>query len=134
MPSVSGVESVRSKYILSKTIDGLENSLIGKSNLTVYMMEQQGPSTTSQLQNKTNKSDKQEKTLQNIDQDDDFEFHSKRINAKEIAKKQIEKSFFRKKEEMEDEMTQNASNSSRIYLGNLRKKDACIVLKNDFTR
>ena len=132
MPSVSGVESVRSKYILSKTIDGLENSLIGKSNLTVYMMEQQGPSTTSQLQNKTNKSDKQEKTLQNIDQGDDFEFHSKRINAKEIAKKQIEKSFFRKKEEMEDEMTQNASNSSRIYLGNLRKKDACIVLKNDF--
>ena len=86
MPSVSGVESVRSKYILSKTIDGLENSLIGKSNLTVYMMEQQGPSTTSQLQNKTNKSDKQEKTLQNIDQGDDFEFRSKRINAKEIAK------------------------------------------------
>ena len=40
MPSVSGVESVRSKYILSKTIDGLENSLIGVSNLTVYMMEQ----------------------------------------------------------------------------------------------
>ena len=56
MPSVSGVESVRSKYILSKTIDGLENSLIGKSNLTVYMMEQQGPPTTIQLQNNTNKS------------------------------------------------------------------------------
>ena len=44
MPSVSDVESVRSKYILLKTIDGLENSLIGVSNLTVYMMEQEARS------------------------------------------------------------------------------------------
>lgn len=35
----TSLESIRSKYILSKTIDGLEKSAIVETNLTVCMME-----------------------------------------------------------------------------------------------
>ena len=100
----ASVESVRSKYILSKTIDGLEKSSIVKTDLTVCMMEMK----------------------------ESFVFQNRRIDGKKIASEKENNSFFRTTIEMEAELKENTSISSRIYLGNLRKKKEFVTLKKDF--
>ena len=106
--STSAMESVRSSYILSKTIDGLEKSpIVSSTSLTVCMM-------------KTDESDKS------------FLFQSRRIDGKKLSIEKDDNSYFRTTTEMEEEMKQKSSTACSIYLGNLKRQKAFITLKKDF--
>ena len=105
MPST--VQSIRSKYVLSKQIDGLEKSAFGNTNLSVFMMENQV-------------------------QDSNNTFQFKLIDAKKLEKEKSDKSFFRDRAELEEEIMQNPSIPTRFYLGNLRQENAFFTLKKDF--
>ena len=102
------VDSIRSKFVLSKAVEGLETLPIVTSSLTtkqVYMMEREdsGPS---------------------------FQFKKKRPSDENV-RVDANESFFRPSDELEDELNL-ASNSVRIYLGNIKKQKAFHVLKDDF--
>ena len=102
------MESVRSSYILAKSIDGLENSpIVRNTNLTVYMMQ---TDETSQS----------------------FQFQSRRIDGKKLQSEKDENNFFRTTTEMEVEMKEKSPIAHSIYLGNLRRQKAFITLKKDY--
>ena len=61
-----------------------------------------------------------------------FVFQNRRIDGKKISSKKDDNSFFRTTTELEEELKENSSIPSRIYLGNLRKKSEFIILKKDF--
>ena len=107
-PSSTSMESVRSSYILAKSIDGLENSpIVRNTNLTVYMMP---TDETSQS----------------------FQFQSRRIDGKKLQSEKDENNFFRTTTEMEVEMKEKSPIAHSIYLGNLRRQKAFITLKKDY--
>ena len=86
------VDSIRSKFVLSKAVEGLETLPIVTSSLTtkqVYMMEREdsGPS---------------------------FQFKKKRPSDENV-RVDANESFFRPSDELEDELNL-ASNSVRIYI------------------
>ena len=106
-PSTNTLESVKSKYVLSKCVEGLETSPIVNARQTICMM----------AGTETNKS---------------FQFQSRRINVKTTAIEKLDNSFFRTSTEMEEEILKHQSKQSQFYLGNLRNKNAFLVLKKDF--
>ena len=109
---LANTDKIRSKYVLSKTIDGLEKSSLVDQTLTtmnVYMMS---------------KGDVGGK-------DKNFSFRKRILRGKSETELEYE-SFFRNTVDLEEELKNNKRLATRIYLANLRRTNSAFVLKNDF--
>ena len=112
--AVASIEKIRSKYVLSKTIDRLEKYDIVGQNLTtniIYMMS----------------------NVEDEAVDSTFSFTKRIISEKSDTELEYE-SFFRTTAELEKELAVKTRLATMIYLANLRRTKSACVLKNDFLR
>ena len=110
--AVANIEKIRSKYVLSKIIDGLEKSAIVGQNLTtntIYMMS----------------------NVEDEAVDSTFNFTKRIISEKSDTELEYE-SFFRTTAELDKELAGKTRLATMIYLANLRRTKSACVLKNDF--
>ena len=109
--AVANIEKIRSKYVLSNIVDGLEKSAIVGQNLTtntIYMMS----------------------NVEDEAVDSTFNFTKRIISEKSDTELEYE-SFFRTTAELDKELAGKTRLATMIFANLRRTKFAC-VLKNDF--
>ena len=110
--AVANIEKIRSKYVLSKIIDGFEKSAIVGQNLTtntIYMMS----NVEDEAVNST------------------FSFTKRIISEKSDTELEYE-SFFRTTAKLDKELAGKTRLATMIYLANLKRTKSACVLKMTF--